>query len=282
MERSRTFYYNLRRFHNWIKRGLINRYLTNSRVLDLASGKGGDLNKWIDAGVLQVEGYDIDVPSVLEARRRLQNTDTKNTSIKYHVQDLSKHTITEYGSERFDAVASMFAFHYFFEGESSLLTILETIQYNLKVGGYFVCCLFDGDLIEAKLNSGLFLTPNFKITRKMVMENDSPYGNRIGVLMRETVLDQEMDEYIVRPKDLIGILKWWGLELVETKGFGEVYSEWESQDRRNRLNRFDQEVSFLNRYYIFKRVTDVFQNLECMHKLLRTKTTKNENGQFYP
>lgn len=176
----------------------------------------------------------------------------------------------------------MFAFHYFFEGESSLLTILETIQYNLKVGGYFVCCLFDGDLIEAKLNSGLFLTPNFKITRKMVMENDSPYGNRIGVLMRETVLDQEMDEYIVRPKDLIGILKWWGLELVETKGFGEVYSEWESQDRRNRLNRFDQEVSFLNRYYIFKRVTDVFQNLECMHKLLRTKTTKNENGQFYP
>ncbi|NBP01425.1 MAG: methyltransferase domain-containing protein [Proteobacteria bacterium] len=266
MERSRTFYYNLRRFHNWIKRDLINKYLKKSTVLDLASGKGGDLNKWIDAGVLQVEGYDIDVPSVLEARRRLQNTDSKNTVVNYHVQDLSKHTITEYGRQRFDAVTSMFAFHYFFEAESSLLTILETIQNNLKVGGYFVCCLFDGDLVKGKLDSGTFQTPNFRITRKSYSYDETePYGNRIGVLMRETVLDQEMDEFVVRPRDLVGILKWWGLELVETKGFQEVYSEWESQDRRNRLNRFDQEVSFLNRYYVFKRVSDLSEKLQCIH-----------------
>lgn len=264
MERSRTFYYNLRRFHNWIKRGLINRYFANSIVLDLASGKGGDMNKWIDANVMQVEGYDIDVPSVLEARRRLASTDTKNTGINYHVQDLSKHVVTEYGPQRFDVVSSMFAFHYFFEGESSLLTILDSIDNNLKVGGYFVCCLFDGDLIEAKLKSGSFKTPNFRITKKS-QHTFQPYGNKIGVLMRETVLDEEMDEYIVHPKDLIGILQWWGLELVETKSFDDMYKEWSSQDRRNRLNQFEEEVSFLNRYYVFKRVVDMSINLECIY-----------------
>jgi mRNA (guanine-N7-)-methyltransferase len=265
MERHKSFYYSLRRFHNWIKRKLIVKYLSKvDNLLDLASGKGGDLNKWIDAGIGHVEGYDIDIPSVIEAKRRLANTDTKATTVEYHVQDLSKHIITEYGNERFDAVTSMFAFHYFFESAASLMTILETLEHNLKEGGYFICCLFDGELVSEKLKRS-FLTSNFTITEKA--SGDEPYGNRVGVLMKETVLDEEMDEFLVKSNDLIGILKWRGFEIVETKLFKDTYYEWEKEG--NYMNKYNKEVSFLNRYYVFKRKFNLSQELDCIHKSIK-------------
>ena len=50
----------LKRYHNKIKRMLIQRFAKDcSALLDLACGRGGDLMKWVDAGVKYVRGYDI-------------------------------------------------------------------------------------------------------------------------------------------------------------------------------------------------------------------------------
>lgn len=259
--RQETFYYNLRRFHNWIKRRLITNYLTNTtRLLDLASGKGGDLHKWIDANIQNVDGYDINQASVNEANRRLYQLPPSNINIKFHLLDLSKN-ILDNNSSPYDAITSMFAFHYFFESEDTFYNIMETILNNLKIDGYFICCMFDGDRVHDKVNEG-FLTDNFLLTLKKT--NSSAFGNILGVQLKETVLDTETDEYIVHPKSFVNILQAYGFELVESQTFDTLYPLWAQEHHKNTLNKYDQEVSFLNRYYVFKRIADLNIKLECM------------------
>ena len=47
----------------------------------------------------------------------------------------------------------MFCTHYFFENEIKLFGFLQNVSENLKVGGHFVACLFDGRRIFDLLKS---------------------------------------------------------------------------------------------------------------------------------
>lgn len=52
VEREDSPIIDLRSFNNWTKSVLINKYTRSSdRVLDICGGKGGDLQKWVKAGV---------------------------------------------------------------------------------------------------------------------------------------------------------------------------------------------------------------------------------------
>jgi 2-polyprenyl-3-methyl-5-hydroxy-6-metoxy-1,4-benzoquinol methylase len=63
----------LKKFHNDVKRELINTYSRGSRrLLDLACGRGGDLNKWADADIREVVGVDLSPKEIDEAKRRYQ------------------------------------------------------------------------------------------------------------------------------------------------------------------------------------------------------------------
>lgn len=59
----------LKRYHNAVKRELINRFACKGgRLLDLACGRGGDLRKWFDAGLSYVRGYDLSPGEIEEAK----------------------------------------------------------------------------------------------------------------------------------------------------------------------------------------------------------------------
>lgn len=270
--RQQSYFYNLRRFHNWIKRDLINTYAHKAQhLLDLASGKGGDISKWIDTKVQHVRGYDIHQDSVMEARRRLLASNINNrrvtTTMSFDVADLSSFVLKKETYET-DVVTSMFAFHYFFRSPETLDNVLQSIENNLKIGGYFVCCMFDGQSILNKLNgTTLYETPHFRLTLKSRRPDVLHFGNTLGVLMKETVLDQEADEYIVDSKNFIQLMKWRGFELVESKLFVELYDEWAHLHRQNYMKHLEKDVSFLNRYYVFKRISDISSNITCFHNL---------------
>lgn len=262
--RHQSYFYNLRRFHNWVKRKIIDKYARGvNNLLDLASGKGGDLQKWIDSGIKNVYGFDIHEPSIIEARRRLATTNQNNINVSFQVQDLSTNVLPP--TYLADVVTSMFAFHYFFKTTESLDTVLQSIENNLNIGGYFICCMFDGNLVNNKLgDSTVYDTPYFRLSAKQ--RNNDAFGNTLGVLMRETVLDEEADEYIVNPMDFIQLMKWRGFLLLDSMLFKDLFSEWSSLHPKNNLNNMEKEVSFLNRYYVFVRVSDLDENLECIHQ----------------
>lgn len=64
-----------------------------------------------------------------------------------------------------DVIACMFALHYFFKDKATFEGLLTNIRQNLRVGGYFVACFFDGqkvfDLLKTK-NEGESVSGTYK------------------------------------------------------------------------------------------------------------------------
>jgi len=61
----------MRKFNNFIKSVLINMYVKQGdTILDLASGKGGDLNKWSVRKVKRVVFSDVAKESVAQSKER--------------------------------------------------------------------------------------------------------------------------------------------------------------------------------------------------------------------
>lgn len=243
--RKTSFFYQMRRFHNDIKRTLINKYAKNvNRLLDLACGKGGDIQKWRDNKIKYIVGYDINEKSILEGKNRLKEFNMEK-NVKLDIKNLSIEIL--YGNNDFDVVTCMFAFHYFFENDNTFNTIISSIENNLKQNGYFLGTFFDGNCVRNYNNKHL---DHFKLEIK----NDTPdnlFGNKVSVQLKETVLNECTDEYIVDFNKLKIELEKRGFKLIETKLFSDIYKE---KQHKFPLNEIEKDVSFLNRFFVFQKI----------------------------
>lgn len=240
---------NMRKFHNNIKRSLYNKYTkSGDNLLDLACGKGGDLNKWVMNNLNSVSGYDISTESIEESQRRYKDSYNDKIQFSSHVRDLSTCIIS--GNKTFDVVSSMFAFHYFFENENTFEIIMTSIKQNLKLGGYFIGTLFDGDTIN-----NLMINNNNKYTLETNNITDFEINklsdNAISVYIRETVLNEPMIEYIVSLSDFKNKLYTHGFKLIETTLFSELHVP---VARKFKLDINEKKISFLNRTFVFQRI----------------------------
>jgi mRNA (guanine-N7-)-methyltransferase len=265
-KRSENYYFNMRKFHNYVKRLLYNKYTRNiSYLLELAIGKGGDLDKWIKNHIKHVIGYDINDLSINECKRRISTRistqNDNNIDINCHSLDLSRNILN--GNKQYDVISCMFAFHYFFESKETFNTILTSIENNLKVGGIFMGTMFDGEMINTLLKTQDEYelkddtnTSRFVIHKKNKFTDDI-FGNKISVYIKDTVLDEPMNEYIVYFDKFVQLMKTRNFELIESKMFNEYYNESNDvksnfNDKSN-LNVIEKQVSFLNRTFVFKR-----------------------------
>lgn len=271
-ERVQSYYYGMRKFHNAIKRNLYNKYTSNiDNLLEIASGKSGDISKAIDNKVKNIYGYDINEQSILEGKRRVSELKNKTKgffpNVTMQVKDLSNEIIEE-KDFKFDVVSAQFCFHYFFESTQTFETVMKSIENNLKDGGYFIGTLFDGESIETLLKSNrnqLELSDiegevRFKIVPKTRINSNSTFGNKISVFIKDTVLDEAMDEYLVYFNTFVDIMKTRGFTLVETQMFEELYKDY------FKLDDISKQVSFLNRTFVFKRTKTKFKPLKQMCK----------------
>lgn len=267
-DRSESYFYGLRRYHNYIKRILYDTYTKNiDNLLELAIGKNGDMNKIIDNNVKNVVGYDIDSASIEEGKRRVkQYHGRNNTKFELHVLDLSNNIIK--ATIPFDVVSAQFSFHYFFKSKETFSTILESIKLNLKPGGYFIGTMFDGksllnlkapesDIIELSDENQV----RFRLKFSDKNDVDDIFGNKISVFIKDTVLDEPMDEYIVNFDSFVKLMKMNGFDLVESKLFNNFYESYNN----NKLNSLQKEVSFLNRTFVFKYT--VRKNSSCRKEM---------------
>jgi len=252
-ERSQSYFYELRRYHNSIKRTLYDMYTKNiNNLLEISVGKCSDLNKWSSNKIKHVLGYDIDADSIEEGIRRVKSNKRYTPNVELKVLDLSINVITP--TVPFDVVSAMFCFHYFFESENTFNTIITSIKLNIKPGGIFMGAMFDGksllnlkvpesNIIELSDRGEVRFKLNFKNERK-----ESLFGNKISVFIKDTVLDEPMNEYIVNFDLFVKLMKSNGFELIDTKMFESFYND----DSSFKLNSLQKEVSFLNRTFVFR------------------------------
>ena len=235
-----TVFFNLRKFHNYVKNIYIKKYTSkkDSYLLDLASGKGGDLLKWKNnKNIKKVNGYDINETSIKEAKRR-RNLLKINKKISLKVLDLSKNVL--HCSEKYQVITCMFAFHYFFSSKETLDTILQSISNCSKKETIFILTLFDGSKIKNDI-----IYEDFYI--KKLDDNIKKYDNKIDVFLKDSVLDKPEIEYLVQPDFLIKKMKNIDFDLIEMKSFKDIYTE------DYKLSEQEKILSFLNNVYIFKR-----------------------------
>lgn len=195
----------LKRFHNAIKRRLIQHFATRARrYLDVACGRGGDILKWRDAQVRHVRGIDISPNEVREARRRCERAGPCATRMEFSVCRDAADVIDP---EPYDVVACMFALHYFFDTEEHANRFFQMVAINLKPGGFFVGTFPDGRrVLEAPTPGPIDLL------------FDGPprsFGSAYRCTIPDTVVDGDGSvEYLVFPETLIALAERHGLRPV--------------------------------------------------------------------
>lgn len=249
--RGNSYFYELRRFHNWIKTILLELYVKrDTDLLDLASGKGGDLHKWKKIGVKRVVGIDIDRNSIKTAIIRRENVYGPKSNIMFYKRNLS---IDSYRSQKlFETVTCFFAIHYFFKNTKSLDNILKNVSNNLKTGGYFIGTAFDSNPIMKDLSKGNTKGPYWEITPGK-MNKTQFLGNEINVELKSTVLNEKTTEYLINIPFFIREALKYDLKIVKIIKFKQLHVVY-NKVNKEKLNNSQKHFSYYNFAFVFKKV----------------------------
>jgi hypothetical protein len=220
-----------------VKRKYLQKYSkSNSNLLDLASGRGGDLQKWdTNKNIISVTGYDINENSIAEAKIRRKNLKSKK-DIKFSVKDLSKFKL--FCKNKYEIVTSFFAFHYFFKNRRTIDTIFSSISNCAEIGSVVILTLFDGELVKSL--PSFFETNTFSIDR--INEKS------ISVTLKNSILSNPEIEFLVSKQQLIDNFEKIGFSLVEYTPFYNIDST------KFKLSPEEQLYSDLNVITVFKRI----------------------------
>jgi len=196
----------LRDLHNWIKRKLIENIthtLKKVNLLDIAVGRGGDIDKWNKAGISNVFGFDVSEDSIYSndpfnpgALQRLQNYSNCKTNIHLEVGNATTPTaqlldnIEKFVNLNglFQITSCQFALHYFFGSKNDLNFAISLASKYLEPGGYFIITTMDSSKIRkffSSRQSKVYDRPLFKISIDRYFTKE-PYSNKYTFLIKDT------------------------------------------------------------------------------------------------
>jgi hypothetical protein len=298
----------LRRFHTtFVKHRLFMEVcedIRNSKILDLASGMGGDINRYRDCGAHEVIGIEKNLNNIENAKlgayfKLIPHLNKTNKSkVMFLHGDVSKNIMkgdafklssalhkTEAGKKfkqpfYFDSVSIMFAIHYLFENKKSFTELLNNVNENVKPGGYFFGCCYDGEKLFKSLSNTaklvfrqsfdeegkntfkegvdkkeevfkkqfLSIEPFYKKDDKFEADNGC-LGKEIFVTVQS--IGKGYKEYLVNFTFLVKQMEIIGFDCVHTKTFEEFYNMEENENHV--LTQDEQNASFLNRSFVFRK-----------------------------
>merc|ERR1719321_1412432 len=191
--------YPLKQFHNHVKRLLLRRFARGA-LLDLCCGRGGDLQKWWDAGVRYVLGIDLAELEVEEARRRYAREREKR-------------------SRRGQPVMEAEFFPYAHLGEREMEW--DRASAALRPGGIFLATFPDGKRVLAALQGRPSYQSQMLSVRQRWEGPPQCFASPYQVSIADTVTEGEGGgsyEYLVFFNVLQALAKEFGLEALTDYG----------------------------------------------------------------
>jgi len=257
---SDFFFERMRRFHNKVKEYLYNKYCKDTEyLLELCSGKGGDLHKWIHNNIKNVDGYDISEKNITECNRRIQQLQTKSPIVNnynFFKLDLTKSNsyeiIYKNNQNLFNNICCNFGIHYFFESEKNFNSILAILNNTLIDNGYFIVTFMDNEMINKLFNNKnmCYYEKDNEIVYLLERENTSGiYGNKLNITLNgNNILNEGSEEWIIDFNNFKNDMESNGYKCIETNVFENLY------DSNFDLQDFEINISFLNRYCVFQKI----------------------------
>jgi len=281
-DKSDVYFEKMRRFHNKIKEQLYNKYCKNTNwLLELCSGKGGDMHKWTFNNIKNVHGYDISERNITECKRRFNGLSKQDKSLlnyNFYNLDLTKNNsydvIYKNNPSNFDVICCQFGFHYFFGCRDHYDNIMKILDTSLKTDGYFIITFLDNSRINALFEESK-RTCSYELNGEVVyflerdyIDNTKIYGNSLKITLNgNNILGEGSNEWIINYNSLLQSMEVAGFECVETQLFKDVY------DNSFDLSECETNISFLNRYCVFKkRKVDIIKLPE--QNIIKTKHSK--------
>ena len=176
--------------------------------------------------------------------------------------------------DKANIVSCMFAIHYFFKNKEIFDGLLRNISENLKMGGYFIGCCFDGEKVfeflrgrETRVGEedGTLL---WKLTKKYEAD-EIPLGEEafgMGVDVEFISIGIPHREYLVPFSLLVQKLRSIGCELCSETDLKDMnlpactsmFEDSHAKAKRNYdMTPAVREFSFLNRWFIFRRMSEL-------------------------
>ena len=206
-------------------------------------------------------------------------------------QELGAGVYKHYGvaSDGFNIASCQFSLHYFFENAKTLHNFVRNVAECTKVGGTFIGTCWDGKtvfrLLKDKAEGEAYTIMRegrkmFQLT-KMYDETGFPEDEMslgYGVSVYQESIGQAIVEYLVNFDFLVRIMENYGFVLADkedtakmglpggTGMFETLYYEMEQEAKRSPNIKYgdalymteeEKTVSFLNRYFVFKKVRNV-------------------------
>lgn len=230
-----------RRYHNRIKEDLYKKLDKNINLLDIGSGKGGDLNKWSkhDGKIIAVEPNPINYTEFKERVQKYDEINDKKIGDRITLlQDTGGEETVKITAAvkkamgKANVISLMLSLSFFWSSDVHLEALVRTIVSNLKPGGKIIFFTIDGDIVEQEIfnniveghrkivSADLYIYPPFEMygndRSPITNQNAAVFGRPLDFKLPDTIVgDQE--EYIVHLDDLTNKLKSYGFVLKETK-----------------------------------------------------------------
>lgn len=204
------------------------------------------------------------------------------------------------GEDGFNVSSCQFAIHYFFENRNTLHGFMRNISECTKLDGYFIATTYDGDTVfkllqdKQKDESVVFKQKNNKVYEIVKLydqtglpKDEESLNYTIGIYQES--INKVFQEYLVQYDFFVRTMENYGFVLVSDEDaqhmglphgsgmFSELYSQMEQEvkehpERANdyakalNMNEIEKKISFMNRYYVFKKMNNV--NIDKIEKIV--------------
>ena len=190
------------------------------------------------------------------------------------------------GTSGFNVSSCQFAIHYFFKNTDTFHNFLRNVSECTAMHGYFIGTCYDGHAVMDKLDrytydTGVKMYEGNKLICEIIKQYDSEefeadetcLGKQI--LVYQDSINQYIPEYLVNFRFLVRMMELYGfallnnhelkqlnLQIASTGMFVDLFRQMERNPLPEnadglRMTESEKMVSFLNRYFIFKKINNV-------------------------
>ncbi len=277
-EKTDTKYKAVRKFNNYVKEIIIKKYKSD-HVIDLASGKGQDLNKYSEARVRNLLMVEMDMSAIDELLTRKYdilgathvdnlknsvNTRNETSNIVLHIRQMNLNDPWEtnakviksaIGDVKPGSIFCNLALHYMMFDKTHMENICALIGQFLAEGGEFIFTAFDGARVFDTVKREPFKDGD-RYLIELVSKSDRFKGfEKINVLLPCSSVPYE--EPLINLFELDKIFNKYNIIRVEHRSFGELLKSFKEYrlNLYNELSEKDKQFINMYSYTVYKKTT---------------------------